>query len=509
MSSLMEETTDKIHKMYKDLSYLDQYGGSVMIFFFLLLLLFCVFAYFYVMKNIQPIKDDWSNQRCNPRVMPFAGFINKPDNKSMADFTNENFAYCMQNILTSITGYLIQPVMYATSNLNNIYSGVAKVIQSVRGMFSTMRTYIGKIAQEIMGRIMNVMTPMIQIIITFVDTLEKTIGILTAGLYTSLGTYYALKAFLGSIMYLLIVMLITLAAIIIALWMIPFTWGAAIAMTVIFLSIAIVLSVMIAFFAEVLHIRPDLSMPKAPGKPKINICFDKNTMLKMENGEEKAISEIRVGDLLEKSGEVTAVLKLDSKYNRRAKMFRVNNVVVSGNHKINYFGLWIPVCNCPKRELLSDYDEPYLYCLNTTSKRIFVNGMEFSDWDEIFEEDVEALKKFCKNLHLYNRQETDLRFIHEYFDHGFPSHSQIKLFNGKKKEMKDIEVGDILRGEETVYGIVQVKDNENMASKIKNGSNYLNLEKDKLYHILTDVGTFYVENTKYNDYNYCVEAFLH
>jgi hypothetical protein len=74
-------------------------------------------------------------------------------------------------------------------------------------------------------------------------------------------------------------------------------------------------------------------------------------------------------------------------------MFRVNNVVVSGNHKINYFGLWIPVCNCPKRELLGDYDEPYLYCLNTTSKRIFVNGMEFSDWDEIFEQDTLGLSQ--------------------------------------------------------------------------------------------------------------------
>ena len=504
----LNETTDKIHKMYKDLSYLDQYGGSVILFFVLLVLLFGVFAYFYVMKNIQPIKDDWSNQRCNPRVMPFAGFINKPGDKSVSEFTNENFAYCMQNILISITGYLVEPIMYATSNLNNIYSGVGSSLQSVRGMFSNMRTYIGKVAEEIMGRVMNVMTPMLQIIITFVDTLEKTIGILTAGLYTSLGTYYALKAFLGSIMYLLIVILITLAGIIVALWILPFTWGAAITMTTIFISISVVLSVMIAFFSEVLHIRPDLNMPKLPGKPKLNVCFDKNTVLKMENGEEKVISEILVGDVLEKSGEVTAVLKLDAKYNRRAKMFRVNNVVVSGNHKINYFGLWIPVCNCPKRELLSDYDEPYLYCLNTTSKRIFVNGMEFSDWDEIFEEDVEVLKKFCKNLHLYNREEKDLRFIHEYFDHGFPSHAQIKMFNGKKKEMKDIEVGDILRCEEIVYGIVQVKDNEKMASKIKNSSNYLNLEKDKLYHILTDVGTFYVENTKYNDYNYCVEAFL-
>lgn len=248
MPSIMEETTDKIHKIYKDLSYLDQYGGSVILFVFLLIVLFCVFSYFYVMKNIQPIKEDWSNQRCNPRIMPFAGFINKPDNKSVAEFTNENFAYCMQNILISITGYLVQPIMYATSNLNTMYSELSSSVQSIRGMFSNVRTYFGSVSQEIMGRVMNIMTPLIQIIVTFVDTLEKTIGILTAGLYTSLGTYYALKSFLGAIMQFLIIILITLAAIIVALWIIPFTWGAAITMTTVFISISIVLSVMIAFF---------------------------------------------------------------------------------------------------------------------------------------------------------------------------------------------------------------------------------------------------------------------
>jgi len=496
----LKETTDTIHKMYEDLSYLDQYGGSVIIFVFLLIILFCVFAYFYVMKNIQPIKDDWSNQRCNPKVIPFAGFINKPNNKGVAEFTSENFSYCMQNILVSITGYLVEPVMYATSNLNSVYSQVSGSLQSVRGLFSNVRTYIGKVSQEIMGRIMNVMTPLIQIIITFVDTLEKAIGIMTAGLYTSLGTYYALKSFLGAIMHFLIVILITLGAIIVALWMLPFTWGAAITMTTIFISISVVLSVMVAFFSEVLHIRPDIGIPGLPGRPKMNVCFDKNTMMKLATGEEKPISQICLGDVLEKSGEVTAVLKLDASHHKHRNMFKLNNVIVSGSHKINYFGLWIPVSMCPKRELLREYEEPYLYCLNTTSKRIFINDMEFSDWDEIFEEDVEVLKKFCKNLHLYKKEETDLRFIHEYFDYGFPSQTKIKLLNGKKKEIYDIEVGDFLKNGEAVYGVVKLKDTKN---------SFTNLEKTNvLYHILTDSGSFEVKNSMSSDYNSCIETFL-
>ena len=64
------------------------------------------------MMNAQAIKDDWVNQRCSPAVIPFVGFINKPDNKSVAEFTEENFNYCIQNILINISGVAVQPFTY-------------------------------------------------------------------------------------------------------------------------------------------------------------------------------------------------------------------------------------------------------------------------------------------------------------------------------------------------------------------------------------------------------------
>ena len=42
------------------------------------------------MTNSQKIKNDWINQRCNLNVIPFAGYINKPDNMSASDFTKQN-----------------------------------------------------------------------------------------------------------------------------------------------------------------------------------------------------------------------------------------------------------------------------------------------------------------------------------------------------------------------------------------------------------------------------------
>ena len=474
------QSSNKIHDMYKDLSYFDQYGTSVFVFIILLVILFCVASYFYVLKNIQPIKDDWVNQRCKPTVMPFAGIINPPAGTSAGDFTNQNFSYCMQNILTSITGFAVEPITYATSMLSTLYNDIADAINTIRTMMSSMRSNVAGISQEIMGRILNIMTPLIQIIISVVDSLNKTIGILTAGLYTSLGSYYTLKSLMGAILQFVIIILITLGALILGLWIVPFTWGAAIAFTIIFIAVAIPLAIIVAFMADTLHVQTDMSIPSSPKKP--SICFDKNTMLEMNDGTKKAISEVVVGEELMGGAKITAKLVLEAKH---AIMYKLDDILVSGTHQVKYNRQWIEVNKHPERKLVVDYKEPYLYCLNTTSKRLVIGNHTFSDWDEIFKEELNILKKYCSLMGVNASELKDTSFIHKYFDVGFDETTKLELKNGITREIKDICIGDILRNGEFVYGLVDLG--------------------EKRKHLLTDPKTFQIGDEKHNYYNSCID----
>ena len=477
------KSSNKIHEMYKDLSYFDQYGTSVFIFIILIVVLFCIASYFYVLKNIQPIKDDWVNQRCKPTVMPFAGIINPPDGMTTSDFTNQNFSYCMQNILTSITGFAVEPITYATSMLSSLYNELAQAINTIKTMMSSIRTNISSISQEIMGRILNITTPLIQIIISIVDSLNKTIGILTAGLYTSLGTYYTLKSLMGAILQFVIIILITLASLIVGLWVVPFTWGAAISFTIIFIAIAIPLAIVVAFMTDVLHVKTTMSIPKAPKKPRI--CFDRGTILELKDGSRKDIETVAIGDELVDGGKITAKFVLDAKH---AIMYRLNGILVSGTHQVKYGDKWIRVNEHPERKLVVDYNEPYLYCLNTTSKRIMVGNHVFADWDEVFEKELEVLKKSCLMIGVNSRELEDATFIHTYFDGGFHKSTMVEMKNGTTREIKDIRVGDVLRNGEIVYGIVELW--------------------SKKRHLLTDTKKFQIKGTIYDDYNSSIDSIL-
>ena len=226
---------------------------------------------------------------------------------------------------------------------------------------------------------------------------------------------------------------------------------------------------------------------------------------------------------------MTAIIKVETK---GSIMYKLNNVIVSDTHIVKYNKKWIRVSEHPRAILIESYNEPYLYCLNTSSKTIVINNRIFTDWDEIYGNDIK--KVINNNIIKIN----DLKDIHTYLDCGFNSLTKIKLQNGVYKEIKNIEIGDILENGEIVYGVVEIN-GENVSEQyainlgnnliIEGGPNLqicyiemdyailsldanyinlLNIKHNKLYHLLTDTKTFYIDKIKFHDYNAGVDLFL-
>jgi hypothetical protein len=513
---------ENLKKMYEKVSYFDQYGGSVILFVVITIILILLISYCLIMVNSQPIIDDWVNQRCKPNIIPFAGLITHPEGVSASEYTQQNFNYCTQNILSSITGMAVEPLTFVITALGNMAGQIKNDLQSVRGMFDKVRNMFTDISQEIMGRIINVMIPLQQIIIGFKDLIGKIQGTLTGGLFTLLGSYYTLKSLMGAIAQFIITILITLAIMVAAFWIVPFTWGAAISSTVIFIAIAIPMAIILAFMVDVLKVQTNLKVPRIK-------CFDKDTLLKMNDDSKKIITDIKNGDLLDNNNEVTAIIKVQT---TGSTMYKLNdNIVVSDSHMIKYLGKWIPVSKHPNAIKIETYNEPYLYCLNTTNKTINIDGFIFSDWDEIYEDELDEI--------MTTSELNSLNDIHKYMDGGFEGATKIKLLTGGYKEIKNIDVNDTLENGEKVYGIVKINGNNvNEQFKFNLGGNCvieggpnlvlcdefinfdstLTLDNDykttldnnhnELYHLLTDKENFYIEGVRFHDYNACIDLFL-
>ena len=505
-----------IEKTYNNLTYFDQYSSSIVLFILITFVLFVLCCYCFVMINAQPIKDDWINQRCNPSVIPFAGLINAPEGTSIGDYTKDNFDYCTQNIIKDVTGASTQPLTFITGMINNLFDAIKNGINGIRKVINKIRLQIVAIVEEIMGRLINMTIPIQQIIIGLKDMFGKIQGSLTASLYTLLGSYYTLKSLMGAIAQLIVTILIGLAAMIAVLWAVPFTWGAAAANTAIFLAISVPMSLILAFMIKVLKVQTNLKIPTIK-------CFDKNTILKMNDGSSKIISKIKLGDLLINNNEVTSIIKVTT---TGSIMYNLNGVIVSDSHIIKYKDKWIHVSKHPDSKKINNYDEPFLYCLNTSLKIITINDICFTDWDEIYDNNINKIKTFLN----INFKTID---IHKYFNNGINGETLINLKNGTNKQIQDIEIGDILEDDEIVYGLVKINGQNIDAqciyylgkNKLFEGSNNLcflinkiNLDKinkqlknkndETLYHLLTDKKTFNINKIKIYDYNASIDLFL-
>ena len=478
----MEQTSKFINNTYDELSYFDLYGNSVIIFMLMTLFVFFVFSYCKVMQTKESIADDWINQRCKPQYMPFAGLITHPEGTTAFQYTSDNFQYCVQNILTNITGYALEPLQFMIKALTQVFSAISNSLQQIREIINKLRNNIKKFAEDILGRILNVMIPIQKMFIVLMDVMQKIQGVMTGGLYTMLGSYYTLQALMGAILEFIIKILIALAIIIIGLWILPFTWPAAAATTAVFLAISVPLSIIIYFMSEVLHI-------KSSAIPKLR-CFDRKTKFILLDGTFKHIEELKPQDILMDGSIVTSKIKITS---RDLNIYNLNGIIISESHIVNYNKKWIYVKDHPEADIIYNYTEPYLYCLNTSSKLITLNNMLFSDWDEIFDDSLEYLLNYYS---IYEKEK-----LSKLLDCGYNKNTKIQSKYGEKT-IDEIYIGEILSTGGIVYGIVE------MINNLENENENLGKHNENLFSLLVSNKKFEIDNVLHFDYNNNIDSIL-
>lgn len=452
----IQKSIDYINKTYDKLSYFDLYGGSVFICIVLISLLVLYMQYAKISMNIEPVKRDWPKHRCNPIYMPFAGYIMRPKGVSWVEFAGNNANYCINDIFTNIVSNFTNPIKFILYPILGMWKIIFSVLQSIRKMFLSIRDKLKQVVANLMNRVSGFVIVIQQIIISMRDLFAKVQGVAVAGLYTVLGSYYTLKSALGAVMELCIIFLVTMAAIIVGFWMMPWTWGIAAGLTAVFISISIPLIVMTVWLSKIMNIQTSRSPPGKPGRPS---CFSGDSRITLKNGETIPIREVKIGDVLKDGGVVTARMKVKKTPDNIIGLISPY-VRVTGSHYVYHEGSWIKSLSHPNFSLVPDAsDIEYLYCLNVSTKKIHMGGLVFSDWDDMIKTDEtygfmtqlkDTLYPTMLTTELYNPEN-----IHKYFDGGLDGMSLIDTTDGSIPISK-IKVGTELCLGNTVIGVVKI-----------------------------------------------------
>jgi len=495
----------RFNKIYENQGFFDRYNGSVFGTAFVVIIFFIIFSYFYIQTRMDPIRANWTQERCSPAVIPFAGLVNAPPDKSKFQFTYDNFNYCVKSIIKGSATAATEPITAVIRILADTIKGLGDAIDAVRKIVDGIRTTVEEVSRNIMSRILNMLIPIQRMLLLFKATMGKAHATLVTGMYTAIGGLWFLISGLLSVYKLIIIILIALAAMIAGFWAIPFGFGipAAIAFTTVFIAIAIPMGLIEGAISEVIKITGiNQSVSSVPG-----LCFKKGTLVRGTNNVLYSIESIPLGTRIVKGGEVTAVLKLDAS---NQTMYKLGNVTVSGMHKVRYEKQWIYVSEHPDAIKIENFEDKYIYCLNTSKKVIAIGDYIFQDWDEM---DEELLKKCgCETTEqVFNNLEN-----------GFHPGTVLQVKSKGKIKIKDIDIGDVLKTEERIIGIVKIKNNKDLVNYDNEGfigtKQFYFLQNlgiisptlersDILYHILTDKGHLHIKEQKLMDYNWNIDFF--
>jgi len=247
----------------------------------------------------------------------------------LADNIEDNFVYCIQTMQSSYMGYLLQPITFVTSYLSEMINNFMVEINSIRAMFNKIRTFFSSIVENVFGVFLNLVIEFQKITIGIKDLIGKTIGIMVSLMYILDGSIKTMKS----------------------------TWNG-----------------------------PSGQLVRALGK-----CFHPLTLVKLQNGENKLMKDVDLGDILENGSVVQSVLKIDNKieteplYIIKGSGVNKEDIFVTGSHLVfdNTQNNFIKVENYAK-SVLTETHIDWFSCLITSDHKIKIGDEIFWDWEDHF-----------------------------------------------------------------------------------------------------------------------------
>jgi hypothetical protein len=321
--------------------------------------------------QIKEILGNWKNYRCMPHVM-FSASMFKPDAdpRSGGEFAFENFNFCASELAKDSLNYALKPV------LGVFYTMTQAAIQSIgftmnlRTLSSSLFHGLNKIFDIFVRRFNLTIHEFHKTFLLQLSAMEKSGAIATGAIYAGISMIRSIMNFFQLMMNISIAILVILVVMVIFLFFLL-----APTIPLILTTIAI--------------IGASAAGGAVAGMGEA-FCFSPETLIILFDGSSKPIRLIRNGDVLKDGSLVKSTMQFLTDSGQH--FYNLDGIIVSGSH-IVYDKNGRPEFVKDSRAIASSRaPPPIVYCLNTSTHKIPVQGASgivmFADWEELDSDDM-------------------------------------------------------------------------------------------------------------------------
>lgn len=333
---------------------------------FLISLLTGGFAFLLAMSNIEEIKKQWNDRRCDLEIMLTAQLY-KPDSdpRTPGEFATENFQFCIRSIFTTILITALAPVLKLVNSQLSVLESVTEMLDRLRNIQAIFMKHFTGLMDPFFNRFKTTGSAFATTYMKFLSAMGRAFGITQAVMYIGMSLVIGVENFVEFIIrVVMIVMYIILGLMILLFFLILPVLG------------------LILYTCYIIGSSPFGYLAKdVCGE----ICFDPQTRVKLQDGTVKWMDALLLGDVLEDGSLVEGILEVSAE---QEPVYVLDGIRVSGAHLVWFEEEeeWIPVAEHPEA-LLSHQRCSRLLCLRTNSRTIPLEGLSktwsFRDWEEL------------------------------------------------------------------------------------------------------------------------------
>lgn len=127
-------------------------------------------TYLFALTQLDHIKKNWVQYRCNPIYMPIAGMV--------GDDVFSNFTRCTMKGFHDYAGYMMDPILQEFGIVNETIDEIGGAMNDVRSMMASTRNGFMGIIGSVFGKIQNTMSSIQYIIIRMRTLMSRIIGVM-------------------------------------------------------------------------------------------------------------------------------------------------------------------------------------------------------------------------------------------------------------------------------------------------------------------------------------------
>lgn len=218
--------TTAVNKLYEKTTYLDRYGGSLVLAVFTIIGVCMFFTYSYLKNHSDVIKNNWQQNRCNPLYIPFAGIIINPKNMSQRDYAMKNFFECFGFLLKDVVEIALAPIEAASLLISASISLIVGTMNNLMGAILYLRNSLSGGFGLLGNRSLNSLTLLTKLSLLVQNSFNKSQGILVTIMYIFFTAYDMLASFFFILIIAALVFLAASLAAMLAAWLLYIIFSA-------------------------------------------------------------------------------------------------------------------------------------------------------------------------------------------------------------------------------------------------------------------------------------------